>query len=246
MVRTGGDRSAPGRRALARRGDPTAAPGTHRTVHDDDSRPCKRGRPRTRRRSDPSAVGSQPRLGRECHGRGTRRTPGQVVRRPHARGLRSPSGRGRLPSMTGSGSTDPLREDGLEEVSARTGRSPSCCEIRGRARSASDPATLLLTVAATHAICPSRARPTSSNYPVHRQGGAGDPIFMCSRIAIVKPDVVSGLFDAGHAIVRVAGVVIPSLMRKPPRSNVRVTAMIDANMPLVEYHQRRGCGLGIG
>jgi hypothetical protein len=69
---------------------------------------------------------------------------------------------------------------------------------------------------------------------------------MCSRIAIVKPDVVSGLFDAGHAIVRVAGVVIPSLMRKPPRSNVRVTAMIDANMPLVEYHQRRGCGLGIG
>jgi hypothetical protein len=99
VVRARRDWPAPCRRPVTGCRHPTAAASTHRALHDNNQRASQRSRPRARRRPGPPPLSRQPGLRRErldlpaCH------ATGSTGRRAHARNLRCPRGRGRLPTL---------------------------------------------------------------------------------------------------------------------------------------------------
>jgi hypothetical protein len=100
VVPATGGRPPPRRRAVARRRNPAPSSHAGRAVHVDDPVAPQRGRRGTRRRSCPSALRGQPRLGRERLGRRPRRATRTARRREDAGDLQRVGDRRRLPGLT--------------------------------------------------------------------------------------------------------------------------------------------------
>ena len=100
VVRAPGGRPPARRRAVPRRRNPAPSSHAGRAVHVDDPVAPQRGRPGARRRSCPSALRGQSRLGRERLGRRTRRATRAARRRQDAGDLQRTGDRRRLPGLT--------------------------------------------------------------------------------------------------------------------------------------------------